>query len=173
MCIFLCMSNSNLATAGPGKLFELNLKPRTEEAWRKWFLTWSPVYRPCIFLLLFLSRSFFIFFFFFPFFCNERRSRLHADDWEFTLKFMFELLWGCFYIIRPVNLFHWFVFLSFFLAEFIFSFQSFKKWERESQKSWQWWYWHDASTLKHTHTHTHTDTIIAIPHFSDAHEHQK
>ena len=43
---------------------------------------------PCIFLLLFLFHYFFIFFFFLPFlFCNERRSRQHADDWEFTLKF--------------------------------------------------------------------------------------
>ena len=43
---------------------------------------------PCIFLLLFLLHYFFIFFFFLPFlFCNERRSRLHADDWEFTLKY--------------------------------------------------------------------------------------
>ena len=45
----------------------------------------------CIFLLLFLSRSFFIFSFSFPFL---QRSRLHADDWEFTLKFCLNLYEG-------------------------------------------------------------------------------
>ena len=156
MCIFLCMSNWCL----PGKLFEFNLKPRTEEGWRKWFLTWSPVYRPCIFLLLFLSRSFFIFFFFFFFFFFLQRKEIQtACRW---LRVHFKVL--CLNFCEGVftssaqynNLFHWFVFLCFFSAEFIFSFQSERKWERESHKSWQWWYWHEAITLKHTHTHTHT-----------------
>ena len=67
-------------------------------------------------------------------------------------------MWG-----YPVNLFHWFgVFLTFFLAELIYSFQSKRKWERESQKltvilarS------KNAETHTHTHTHTHASSDSA------------
>ena len=51
----------------PGKIFEFNLKPRTEKAWRKWFLTWSPVYT--LHLSVTLPFSFILHFsFFLPFF---------------------------------------------------------------------------------------------------------
>ena len=212
MCIFCAWAIQTL----PGKIFEFNLKPRTEKAWRKWFLTWSPVYTgaPCIFLLLFPSRSFFIFFLF-PSLFLQRKGDLdymqmmgpvrirhsshdfgwqsshsvdlagwqakmasienwipwrnaHKPHWKFLLKFY---VWA--YVRVSCKLVSLIGFLSFFLAELIYSFQSKRNRERESQKSWQWWYWHEARTLKHTHTHTHSHTIIAITHFTDTHEHQK